>query len=232
MSPPPPHRSEGTQLPSSPRASPEPHTKSSEPEDGETRAPEPPREGAWGSDSRLASRPPDQGLSRTRRAPSALMPPSGLQTEPHPLPAEAGLPRPLGSPTPAGLRADALPGGWAPGRRAPAQGAKRVSCQCRAGVGRAPREPEWEQAPRHHRCAGRAGWSPREGHREALHVENLGLLGVQPQEQRRAERRCLSRRPRALPAGLQAGVGRLQVPALSHDFRGPVLPRPGVPGQL
>ncbi|XP_027813645.2 EF-hand and coiled-coil domain-containing protein 1 [Ovis aries] len=54
------YRSEGTQLPSSPRASPEPHTKSSEPEDGETRAPEPPREGAWGSDSRLASRPLDQ----------------------------------------------------------------------------------------------------------------------------------------------------------------------------
>ncbi|KAJ1069465.1 hypothetical protein K5549_019538, partial [Capra hircus] len=59
---PPPHRSEGTQLPSSPRASPEPHTKSSEPEDGETRGPEPPREGAWGSNSRPASRPPDQGL--------------------------------------------------------------------------------------------------------------------------------------------------------------------------
>ncbi|XP_017893906.1 PREDICTED: EF-hand and coiled-coil domain-containing protein 1 [Capra hircus] len=54
------YRSEGTQLPSSPRASPEPHTKSSEPEDGETRGPEPPREGAWGSNSRPASRPPDQ----------------------------------------------------------------------------------------------------------------------------------------------------------------------------
>ncbi|OWK02763.1 EFCC1 [Cervus elaphus hippelaphus] len=53
-------RSEGTQLPSSPRASPEPDTKSSEAEDGGTRGPDPPPEGAWGSNSSPASRPPDQ----------------------------------------------------------------------------------------------------------------------------------------------------------------------------
>nr|CAI9700255.1 unnamed protein product [Rangifer tarandus platyrhynchus] len=56
------YRSEGTQLPSSPRASPEPDTKSSEPEDGGTRGPDPAPEGAWGSNSSPASRPPDQGL--------------------------------------------------------------------------------------------------------------------------------------------------------------------------
>ncbi|XP_043742502.1 EF-hand and coiled-coil domain-containing protein 1 [Cervus elaphus] len=54
------YRSEGTQLPSSPRASPEPDTKSSEAEDGGTRGPDPPPEGAWGSNSSPASRPPDQ----------------------------------------------------------------------------------------------------------------------------------------------------------------------------
>ncbi|XP_044789778.1 EF-hand and coiled-coil domain-containing protein 1 [Bubalus bubalis] len=56
------YRSEGTQLPGPPRASPEPDTKSSEPEDGEARGPEPPPDGAWGSDSSPASRPPGPGL--------------------------------------------------------------------------------------------------------------------------------------------------------------------------
>ncbi|ELR47332.1 Coiled-coil domain-containing protein 48, partial [Bos mutus] len=59
---PPPHRSEGTQLPGPSRASPEPDTKSSEPEDGEARGPEPPPEGAWGSGNSPASRPPGPGL--------------------------------------------------------------------------------------------------------------------------------------------------------------------------
>ena len=46
---------------------------------------------------------------------------------------------------------------------------------------------------------------------------------------RKAERSCLSRHPRALPAGLQAGVGRLQAPALSHDFRPIPLGHPSAP---
>ena len=107
---PPPHRSEGTQLPGPPRASPEPDTKSSEPEDGEARGPEPPPDGAWGSDSSPASRPPGPGLSRTPRVLSALMLPSSLQTEPHPLPAEVGLPQPLGSPLPRRPERDTLLG--------------------------------------------------------------------------------------------------------------------------
>ncbi|MXQ95708.1 hypothetical protein E5288_WYG018232 [Bos mutus] len=56
------YRSEGTQLPGPSRASPEPDTKSSEPEDGEARGPEPPPEGAWGSGNSPASRPPGPGL--------------------------------------------------------------------------------------------------------------------------------------------------------------------------
>nr|XP_031326896.1 EF-hand and coiled-coil domain-containing protein 1 isoform X2 [Camelus dromedarius] len=54
------YRSEGTQLPASPRASPEPEAKTSGPEDGETRDPDPPPEGAWGSDSNSGSRPLDE----------------------------------------------------------------------------------------------------------------------------------------------------------------------------
>nr|XP_020728187.1 EF-hand and coiled-coil domain-containing protein 1 [Odocoileus virginianus texanus] len=54
------YRSEGTQLPSSPRASPEPHTESSEPEGCGARGPDRAPEGAWGSNSSPASRPPDQ----------------------------------------------------------------------------------------------------------------------------------------------------------------------------
>ncbi|TKC33801.1 hypothetical protein EI555_006177, partial [Monodon monoceros] len=44
-------------LPTSPRASPEPQAKSGEPEDGGTRGPDLPPEGAWGSDSSSGSRP-------------------------------------------------------------------------------------------------------------------------------------------------------------------------------
>uniref|UniRef100_A0A8C6MLT0 EF-hand domain-containing protein n=1 Tax=Moschus moschiferus TaxID=68415 RepID=A0A8C6MLT0_MOSMO len=54
------YRSEETQLPTAPRASPEPDAKSREPEDGETRGPDPPPEGGCGSHSSPASRPPDQ----------------------------------------------------------------------------------------------------------------------------------------------------------------------------
>ncbi|KAM9076284.1 EF-hand and coiled-coil domain-containing protein 1 isoform 2-T2 [Megaptera novaeangliae] len=54
------YRSEDTHLPTSPRASPEPEAKSSEPEDGGTRGPDLPPEGAWGSDSSSGSRPLDE----------------------------------------------------------------------------------------------------------------------------------------------------------------------------
>ncbi|XP_022418310.1 EF-hand and coiled-coil domain-containing protein 1 isoform X1 [Delphinapterus leucas] len=51
------YRSEDSHLPTSPRASPEPQAKSGEPEDGGTRGPDLPPEGAWGSDSSSGSRP-------------------------------------------------------------------------------------------------------------------------------------------------------------------------------
>uniref|UniRef100_A0A8C3YN04 EF-hand and coiled-coil domain containing 1 n=1 Tax=Catagonus wagneri TaxID=51154 RepID=A0A8C3YN04_9CETA len=54
------YRSEGTQLPTSAPASPEPESRSSEPEDDGTRSPGPPPEGAWGSDSSSGSRALDQ----------------------------------------------------------------------------------------------------------------------------------------------------------------------------
>ncbi|XP_059793724.1 EF-hand and coiled-coil domain-containing protein 1 isoform X2 [Balaenoptera ricei] len=53
-------RSEDTHPPTSPRASPEPEAKSSEPEDGGTRGPDLPPEGACGSDSSSGSRPLDE----------------------------------------------------------------------------------------------------------------------------------------------------------------------------
>ncbi|XP_059793729.1 EF-hand and coiled-coil domain-containing protein 1 isoform X6 [Balaenoptera ricei] len=54
------YRSEDTHPPTSPRASPEPEAKSSEPEDGGTRGPDLPPEGACGSDSSSGSRPLDE----------------------------------------------------------------------------------------------------------------------------------------------------------------------------
>uniref|UniRef100_A0A8C0DBX8 EF-hand and coiled-coil domain containing 1 n=1 Tax=Balaenoptera musculus TaxID=9771 RepID=A0A8C0DBX8_BALMU len=54
------YRSEDTHLPTSPRASPEPEAKSSEPEDGGTRGPDLPPEGDCGSDSSSGSRPLDE----------------------------------------------------------------------------------------------------------------------------------------------------------------------------
>ncbi|XP_076972495.1 EF-hand and coiled-coil domain-containing protein 1 isoform X2 [Tamandua tetradactyla] len=50
------YRSEVTQLPNSPGASPEPEVKSGEPEDGEARDPGSPPEGSWQSDSSAGSR--------------------------------------------------------------------------------------------------------------------------------------------------------------------------------
>ena len=167
------HRSEGTQLPSSPRASPEPDTKSSEPEKGGTRSPDPAPEGAWGSNSSPASRPPDQGLSCTPRALSALMPPSGLQTEPHPLPAELGLPQPPGAPS-AGLRADTLWGRVGSRGQALAQRAETrllpMLCRGRAGTHGA---GVGVSSPSSEVC--KQGWlvTPREGHKEAHHVKIL-----------------------------------------------------------
>lgn len=164
------------------------------------------------------NRPPDQGLSPHRRAPSALMPPSGLQTEPHPLPARPGPPARL--PTPQACEADTLPGGWAQESGLWLRVPNVSPCPRRAGVGRAPREPEWEQAPRHHRCAGGAGWSPEKA-TEALHAENLGLLGVQPQEQGE-QRRCLSRRPQGSPGWAAGRRGRsCGCQPSPHDLRGP-----------
>ncbi|XP_023475642.2 EF-hand and coiled-coil domain-containing protein 1 isoform X1 [Equus caballus] len=54
------YRSEGTQLPASPRASPEPEAKSSEPEDCETRGSDAPPEGAWQSEGSSESRALDE----------------------------------------------------------------------------------------------------------------------------------------------------------------------------
>ncbi|XP_068415158.1 EF-hand and coiled-coil domain-containing protein 1 [Eschrichtius robustus] len=61
------YRSEDTHLPTSPRASPEPEAKSSEPENGGTRGPDLLPEGAWGSDSSSGSRP----LDEARASPAA-----------------------------------------------------------------------------------------------------------------------------------------------------------------
>ncbi|XP_036726099.1 EF-hand and coiled-coil domain-containing protein 1 [Balaenoptera musculus] len=61
------YRSEDTHLPTSPRASPEPEAKSSEPEDGGTRGPDLPPEGDCGSDSSSGSRP----LDEARASPAA-----------------------------------------------------------------------------------------------------------------------------------------------------------------
>lgn len=59
------HRSEGTQLPISSQASPEPEVKRGDPLDSGTRSPDSPPEGAWQSDSGSGSgsRPLDEGLS-------------------------------------------------------------------------------------------------------------------------------------------------------------------------
>ncbi|XP_070349190.1 EF-hand and coiled-coil domain-containing protein 1 isoform X1 [Equus asinus] len=54
------YRSEGTQLPASPRASPEPEAKSSEPEDCGTRGSDAPPEGAWQSEGSSESRALDE----------------------------------------------------------------------------------------------------------------------------------------------------------------------------
>ncbi|XP_007465362.1 PREDICTED: LOW QUALITY PROTEIN: EF-hand and coiled-coil domain-containing protein 1 [Lipotes vexillifer] len=54
------YRSEDSHLPTSPRASPEPQAKSGEPQDGGSRGPDLPPEGAWGSDSSSGSRPPHE----------------------------------------------------------------------------------------------------------------------------------------------------------------------------
>ncbi|XP_045668311.1 EF-hand and coiled-coil domain-containing protein 1 isoform X1 [Ursus americanus] len=54
------YRSEGTQLPVSSPASPEPEAKSEDPADSGTRSPDGPPEGTWPSDSGSGSRPPDE----------------------------------------------------------------------------------------------------------------------------------------------------------------------------
>ncbi|KAF0879389.1 EFCC1 protein, partial [Crocuta crocuta] len=54
------HRSEGTQLPASSGASPEPEAKSGEPEDGGTRSPDAPLERAWQSDGSSGNRALDE----------------------------------------------------------------------------------------------------------------------------------------------------------------------------
>uniref|UniRef100_A0A8C4MHJ7 EF-hand and coiled-coil domain containing 1 n=1 Tax=Equus asinus TaxID=9793 RepID=A0A8C4MHJ7_EQUAS len=56
------YRSEGTQLPASPRASPEPEAKSSEPEDCGTRGSDAPPEGAWQSEGSSESRALDEAV--------------------------------------------------------------------------------------------------------------------------------------------------------------------------
>ncbi|XP_014652657.1 PREDICTED: EF-hand and coiled-coil domain-containing protein 1 [Ceratotherium simum simum] len=56
------YRSEGTQLPTSPRASPEPEAKSGEPEDCGTGGPDPPLHGAWQSDRGSGSRALDEAV--------------------------------------------------------------------------------------------------------------------------------------------------------------------------
>ncbi|XP_057560306.1 EF-hand and coiled-coil domain-containing protein 1 isoform X1 [Hippopotamus amphibius kiboko] len=54
------YRSEGTQRPASPRAGPEPEARRGGAEDGGTRGPAPPPEGAWGPDSSSGSRSLDE----------------------------------------------------------------------------------------------------------------------------------------------------------------------------
>lgn len=159
-------------------SSPEPDTKSSEPEDGEARGPEPPPEGAWGSGNSPASRPPGPGLSCTPRVLSALMPPSGLQTEPHPLPAEVGLPQPLG------LRADALWGRL--GSREAGSGSARGNISpvnaMQGLVGRPGSRSGSKLPVIRGMQAGLAGHPSRRPQRGPS-CQSLGLRGVQHQEQ-------------------------------------------------
>lgn len=104
------HRSEGTQLPASSGASPEPEAKSGEPDDSGTRSPDAPLERAWRSDGSSGNRALDEGLSlHTQglqpgsrsvgcahgpvRTDAAIQPPNRI---PLPLRAELGFPSPQG----------------------------------------------------------------------------------------------------------------------------------------